>query len=56
MVELADRANFRHALWQIAEAIADLLEQIVERVPVLVNVPDFATPTWEELTERWESE
>ena len=33
MVEAARQANFRHALWQIAEAIADLVEQLVRFEP-----------------------
>ena len=33
MVELAKKANFRHALWQIGSAIADLFVDVVERVP-----------------------
>ena len=35
MVELAKKANFRHALWQIGSAIADLFVDVVERVPEL---------------------
>lgn len=33
MVKLAEQAGFRQALWQIAEAITDLFEQVIERVP-----------------------
>ncbi len=53
MVEIADRANFRHALWQMGEAIAELFEQVVARVPTLQEQRDDATPTWGELTSRW---
>ncbi|MBI2477488.1 MAG: hypothetical protein HYV60_02195 [Planctomycetia bacterium] len=55
MIELADKANFRHALWQMGEAVATLFEQVVERVPALQERPDDATPTWAELTSRWRS-
>jgi hypothetical protein len=33
MVELAEKANFRHALWQMGEAVAKLFAEVVERVP-----------------------
>jgi hypothetical protein len=35
MVELANKANFRHALWQIGDAIARLFSEVIERVPEL---------------------
>ncbi len=53
MVELADKANFRHALWQMGEAILKLFEQVIERVPALQNLPDNATPTWAEISASW---
>ncbi len=37
MVDLAGGANFRHALWQIQEATADLFEEVVRRQPLLQN-------------------
>ncbi len=56
MVKLADEANFRHALWQIAEAIADLFEQIILEQPLLQNLPTDDGPTWTELTAKWRKE
>lgn len=54
MVELADRADFRQVLWQMGKAIATLFEQVVQRLPLLQNLPSGATPTWAELTTRWQ--
>jgi len=53
MVALANRASFRHALWQMGEAIAKLFEQVIERVPSLQQIPDHHTPTWSEITSQW---
>ena len=53
MVKAADKANFRHALWQMGEAIADLFEQIVQRQPLLQDLPANNDPTWAEITQRW---
>ena len=53
MVQLAEKADFRHALWQMGEAIADLFEQIVERLPALQELPKTNGPDWNELTRRW---
>jgi hypothetical protein len=39
MVQAAREANFRHALWQIAEAIADLTEQVVRFLPRFDSLP-----------------
>ena len=55
MIEMADKADFRHALWQMGEAVAQLFEQVIERVPVLQQLPDDATPAWADLTSRWKS-
>ena len=55
MVEAADKANFRHALWQLGEAIVQLFEQVVERQPMLESVAPDPQPTWAEITERWKA-
>jgi hypothetical protein len=52
MVEAAEKADFRRALWQIGEAVAELLEQVVQLVPALQQLPGDG-PTWAELTPRW---
>ena len=54
MVKMAEAANFRHALWQIAEAVADLFEQVIEQQPLLQEFPTDNGPTWAELTKRWQ--
>jgi len=53
MVEAADKANFRHALWQMGEAIVKLFEQVIERVPALQELLDDTSPTWDDITARW---
>jgi len=54
MVQAADDAGFRHALWQMGEAVGTLFEQIVERQPLLQQLPSPPGPTWMELTKRWQ--
>jgi hypothetical protein len=55
MVDTAKKANFRHALWQMGEAIVKLYEQVIERVPALQDLPDVRTPTWEQISARWKT-
>lgn len=56
MLAHAEQANFRHALWEMGEAIATLFTQVVERVPFLQEYPDGSVPGWEELTVRWKAD
>ena len=53
MVEAAAKADFRHALWQIGEAIADLFGQVVQIVGDLRRLPGDDGPAWAELSRRW---
>jgi hypothetical protein len=53
MVGLAERAGFRQALWQMGEAVADLLGLVVERVPALAELSQADSPSWSTLTARW---
>ena len=54
MVEAARAADFRYALWQIAEAVADLFARVVPLVPSLYEtMGNGQQPTWAELTDRW---
>ena len=53
MVEAADKAEFRHALWTIAEKTADLFETVIERVPSLRDLPTEKSVSWSELTKKW---
>lgn len=52
MVALADQAGFRHALWQIGEAVGDLFAAVAQIQPKLHDLTG-ETPGWEELTRRW---
>ncbi len=53
MVDVAEQANFRHALWSMGEAIVTLFEQVIERSPVLQELPASDGPDWNELSSRW---
>jgi hypothetical protein len=53
MVASAKQADFRHALWQMAEAIADLFARVVQVQPLLQEFPSDDGPTWEQLTRNW---
>src|SRR5690606_29511550 len=41
MVQVANKANFRHAIWQMGEAIVTLFEQVIQRQPRLQDLPKF---------------
>jgi len=56
MVALAELQHFRHALWQMGEAVATLFEQVVERTPRLQKYDGDKAPTWLEITARWKHE
>jgi hypothetical protein len=53
MVERAQEAGFRHTLWQIGEAVADMFSSITQREPRLARIPTNRQPSWQELTQRW---
>jgi len=53
MVEVARKAGFRHTLWQIGEAVADMFTSVAQREPRLARIPVDLGPTWKELTQRW---
>lgn len=57
MLREAERANFRHALWQMGERIAALFQEVIDRSDFLRELPTKAdSPSWEELTKRWQRE
>ncbi len=56
MLAAAKKANFRHAMWQMGEAIADLFEQVVQRQPLIQNLPQSDDPSWSEVTKRWKTD
>ncbi|MBP86331.1 MAG: hypothetical protein CMJ64_06405 [Planctomycetaceae bacterium] len=53
MVGIAERAHFRHALWQMGEAIVKLFEQVVDRTPLLQDLDDKQPRSWAEITAKW---
>ncbi len=53
MVEEADRARFRKALWQIAEAIADLFGEVSLLATEPRKLSTETGPSWGELARRW---
>jgi hypothetical protein len=53
MLRVAEQAKFLTALRQMGDAVADLFEAVVARVPRLRQLPSDDGPTWSELTERW---
>jgi hypothetical protein len=52
MVALAEQADFRHALWQIGESVADLFASVIELQPLFDSLSNHA-PSWDQLTDRW---
>ena len=55
MIELAEKARFRNALWQMGEAVADLFQAVTERVEALRKLPRNPSLTWTELTQNWKN-
>ena len=53
MQEAAEQANFRHALWQMGEIIADFFEKMTEREEKLQDLKYAGSQSWEDLTRRW---
>jgi len=53
MLEAADKAGFRHALWQMGEAVADIFEQVVQRQPRLREMPRPQNLSWSDWTRSW---
>jgi hypothetical protein len=53
MIALAGEAHYRHALWQMAEAIAEMFDAVVQRAPKLAALPAPEPGDWPELARRW---
>ncbi len=53
MVEAAEKAGFRKALWRIAERIAETFDETVERTNTLRGRQGGRTDDWAEITRRW---
>ncbi|MDE0866179.1 MAG: hypothetical protein OSA98_20525 [Rubripirellula sp.] len=56
MVGLARPAGFRHALWQVAEAIVSLFEQVIQRAPHLQRLDDRVETSWAQISSKWKLE
>lgn len=52
MLELAAKAGFRHALRQIGEAVADMMESTLKRSPRLAGLAGELGPTWDAWPQR----
>ena len=53
MLELANKANFRHALWQMGEVIAEIFEEIVRLTPEMNEDWIGDKPNWKEIGSKW---
>lgn len=53
MLMAAEKAGFRHALWQMGEQIAAMFEQITHRCPRLASLPADDGPSWEQIAKQW---
>jgi hypothetical protein len=55
-VHLVDQSGFRHALWQMDEAVPELFKHVTSRVRFLQELPAEAGPSWSKLTPRWKKQ
>ena len=53
MKALAEKARFRHALWQMGERVAEMFAETCKRQPLIKKAMRLDTPTWKNLTTRW---
>ena len=53
MVALAEKANFRHALWQMGEAIAKTFAEVQRLSPEIAGGDRLDRPSWDDLTRQW---
>jgi hypothetical protein len=53
MIAAAKAADFRHALWQMGEQIAEMFAAVTQRSPQLAALPANDGPGWEEISRRW---
>ena len=52
-VEIAKKANFRHALWQRGEVLAEIFEEIARLTTEMNEVLIGDKPTWKEIGNKW---
>ena len=55
MIEAADRAHFRQALWRIGEEIATMFEAVTHRSKVLASLPSDNGPGWKDIQSKWQT-
>ena len=53
ILEAAKQANFRHALWQMGEQIAEIFAAVTHRSPQLAALPSDNGPDWNDISARW---
>ena len=53
ILEAAQHANFRHALWQMGEQIAEMFAAVSHRSPKLAALPADDGPGWDDIAARW---
>lgn len=53
MVDLADKADFRHALWTMGESTARLFEQVISRCQQLQEHAIQDGPSWQDISDKW---
>ena len=53
MVAMANQANFRHALWQMGEAIANTFTEVQRLAPEIADNHRLDRPSWDDLTRKW---
>ena len=54
MIAAAEAAHFRHALWQMGEAIAEMFVATQQRSKVLNGLARDVGPGWEDISHRWQ--
>lgn len=53
MIEAADKANFRHTLWQIGDQITTMFEAVSHRSAKLAVLPVDDGPGWDQIIKQW---
>lgn len=53
MVQAAEQARLRHALWQMGEAVAAMFEATQKRSARLAALPKDDGPDWETIGQQW---
>ena len=54
MKALANKARFRHALWQMGERVAEMFAETCKRQPLIKKTMQLNKPIWKTLSARWQ--